>query len=78
MVDATSYTSAVNAEVKTPEGMGKITEVNVLKETVKVTVTNGDQIELKEFNYKDVRVLKAPKQIKQKDDEADALKDLED
>ena len=68
----------VNAEVKTPEGLGKITEVNVLKETVKVTVTNGDQIELKEFNYKDVRVLKMPKQAKQKDDETDAFKELED
>ncbi|MBE7092009.1 MAG: stage 0 sporulation protein [Clostridiales bacterium] len=68
----------VNAEVKTPDGNGKIQEVNVLKETVKVTVTNGDQIELKEYNYKDVRVTKIPKQAKQKEEDTDAFKELED
>ena len=68
----------VNAEVKTPEGIGKIQEVNVLKETVKVTVMNGDQIELKEYYYKDVRVLKMPKQAKHNDDDTNAFKELED
>ena len=69
----------VGAEVKTPDGEGKIQEANVLKETVRVTVTNGDQIELKEYPYKDVRVLKMPKRSnapKEEDDEA--IKNLED
>ena len=69
----------VGAEVKTPDGDGKIQETNVLKETVRVTVTNGDQIELKEYPYKDVRVLKMPKRSnapKEEDDEA--IKNLED
>lgn len=69
----------VNAEVKTPDGDGKIQEVNVLKETVKVTVTNGDEIELKEYHYKDVRVLKMPKRSNTpKDEESDEIKKLED
>lgn len=69
----------VNAEVKTPDGDGKIQEVNVLKETVKVTVTNGDQIELKEYHYKDVRVLKMPKRSNQpKEEESEDIKNLED
>ncbi len=68
---------SVNSEVKTPDGKGTVQEVNVLKETVRVTVTNGDQIELKEYNYKDVQVLKAFKR-NNKDVENEELKSLED
>ncbi len=70
---------SVGAEVKTPDGEGKIQETNVLKETVRVTVTNGDQIELKEYYYKDVRVLKMPKRSNNvKDEENEEIKNLED
>jgi cell fate regulator YaaT (PSP1 superfamily) len=68
----------VNAEVKTPDGDGKIQEVNVLKETVKVTVVNGDQIELKEYPYKEVRVLKMPKRASHKEEDNEEIKHLED
>ncbi|MBR2861688.1 MAG: stage 0 sporulation family protein [Clostridia bacterium] len=68
----------VNAEVKTPDGDGKIQEVNVLKETVKVTVVNGDQIELKEYPYKAVRVLKMPKRASHKEEDNEEIKNLED
>lgn len=69
----------VGAEVKTPDGDGKIQETNVLKETVRVTVSNGDQIELKEYRYKDVRVLKMPKHVNlSKDEDSEKIKNLED
>lgn len=67
----------VGAEVKTPDGNGKIQEINVLKETVKVTVSVGDQIELKEYGYRDVFVTKMPKHIAKEEDN-EAIKELED
>ncbi len=68
----------VGADVKTPDGEGKIQEVNVLKETVKVTVKNGDQIEMHTFDYNDVKVLKMPKRNNSgNDEENEDLKGLE-
>ncbi len=69
----------VGAEVKTPEGDGRIQEVNVLKETVKVTVKNGDQIEMHTFDYNDVKVIKMPKHSADSndDDNNEDLKGLE-
>ncbi len=67
----------VGAEVRTVDGNGKIQEINVLKETVKVTVSVGDQIELKEYDYRDVKVTKMPKHMAKEEDN-DAIKELED
>lgn len=58
----------VGAEVKTPDGEGKITEVNVLTEKVKVMLSVGDAFELHEFPYRDVRVLKYPNKKANKED----------
>jgi cell fate regulator YaaT (PSP1 superfamily) len=68
----------VGAEVKTPDGVGKVQDVNVFKESVRVTVTNGDQIELKEYYYKNVRVLKMPKRSNIKEEDDESIKNLED
>lgn len=75
--DAHKRMPSVGSEVKTSAGIGRIQEINVLKETVKVTVTAGDQIELKEFDYRDVKVLKSPKKSF-KDDIPDEVKELQD
>lgn len=67
----------VGAEVKTKDGTGRICEINVLKETVKVTVQNAnDQIEMHEYDYRDVKVLKMPKHSAPKTDDED-LSELE-
>ncbi|MBR6766126.1 MAG: stage 0 sporulation family protein [Clostridia bacterium] len=68
----------VGAEVKTPDGIGKIQDINVFKETVRVTVSISDQIELREYYYKDVRVLKLPKRTNVKEADDEAIKELED
>jgi cell fate regulator YaaT (PSP1 superfamily) len=68
----------VGAEVKTPDGIGKIQDINVFKESVRVTVSISDQIELREYYYKDVRVLKMPKRTNVKEADDEAIKELED
>lgn len=68
----------VGAEVKTADGVGKIQEVNVLKEKVKVTVAVGDDIVMKEYPYQDVKVLKMPHRNKDdKDDKNEKIEDKE-
>lgn len=51
----------VGAIVATEAGEGKIVEVNVITEKVKVTVSVNDEIELHEYPYEQVRVLHYPK-----------------
>lgn len=68
----------VNAEVRTADGQGRIQEVNVLKETVKVTVHIGDQIELREYPYTEVKVLKMPGKRNKEENDAEEIKKLED
>lgn len=75
--DAHRRMPPVGAEVKTPDGVGRIQEINVLKENVKVTVSSGDQIELKEYNYRDVKVLKMPKRSN-KEEIPEEVKELQD
>ena len=75
--DAHRRMPPVGAEVKTPDGVGRIQEINVLKENVKVTVSSGDQIELKEYNYKDVMVLKMPRRSN-KEEIPEEVKELQD
>ena len=68
----------VGAEVKTEHGTGKIIEVNVITEKVKVTVNVGDEIELHEYPYENVKVLKWPKRINKEEKESNEIKSLED
>ncbi len=68
----------VGAEVKTEHGTGKIVDVNVITEKVKVTVNVGDEIELHEYPYENVKVLKWPKRNNKEEKESAEIKALED
>ena len=49
----------INAEVKTPDGSGKVCELNLLRERVKVKLQlPGDTVDIREYEAKDVKVLK--------------------
>ena len=39
----------VGKEVNTPDGIGSVTELNIVKETVRVRIANGDSSEIKEY-----------------------------
>ena len=41
-------------EVGTPDGVGTVQEINVLRETVRVRITNGDSSELKDYPLRDI------------------------
>ena len=41
-------------EVGTPDGVGTVQEINVLRETVRVRITNGDNSELKDYPLTDI------------------------
>lgn len=41
-------------EVGTPDGVGTVQEINVLRETVRVRITNGDSSELKDYQLTDI------------------------
>ena len=57
----------INAEVKTPDGTGKVFELNLLKERVKVKLQlPGDTVDIREYEAKDVKVLKNGGPVKAK------------
>ena len=41
-------------EIATPDGHGTVTELNVVKETVSVRITNGDSSEIKTYSLEDI------------------------
>ena len=45
----------VGRDVITPDGVGTVQEVNILKETVRVRIVNGDNSELKDYPAADVQ-----------------------
>ena len=47
----------IGKDIMTPDGIGSVTEINVLRERVKVRVKNGDDYEIKEFSIDEVRRL---------------------
>lgn len=47
----------VGKEIMTPDGVGYVTEINVLKEKVKVRVRTDDSFEVREYGVEDVRKL---------------------
>ncbi|MBP5661828.1 MAG: stage 0 sporulation family protein [Clostridia bacterium] len=63
---------SVGAEVKTADGVGRVQEVNALKETVKVTISNGDQFEVREFPYTEVQVTR-PFHRRKENESSDSL-----
>ena len=54
-------------EVITPDGTGSVTEINILKETVSVSIDNGESREIKTFPLEDIKYPKhnAPKHAPQ-------------
>jgi cell fate regulator YaaT (PSP1 superfamily) len=69
----------VGAVVETPEGQGTVTEVNLLKENVKVRLDKDDGADLRIYNINDVKVIKDIKCCKQEEEIIDEeLKSLED
>ena len=47
----------VGRDVMTPDGLGTVQEVNILKETVRVRVAKGDDFEVKDYPADDVKRL---------------------
>ena len=47
-------------DVMTPDGRGTVTDLNILRETVRVRVPKGDETEIREYAVADVRRLGAP------------------
>ena len=70
----------VGYTVSTPDGVGVACEVSVLNETVKVRF-DKDNVEIKVYPAKDVKILRGGKQPKQEDDaeelSAEQIKELE-
>ena len=48
----------VGREVVTPDGVGVVSELNIVKETVSVRIQNGDATEIKEFTINQISKLK--------------------
>ncbi len=44
----------VGRDVTTPDGVGTVTELNILKETVRVRIMNGDSSEIKEYPLENI------------------------
>ena len=44
----------IGREVTTPDGSGPVTDLNIVKETVFVRLTNGDTSEIKEYSLEDI------------------------
>ena len=44
----------VGRDVSTPDGIGTVTELNIVKETVRVRIANGDSSEIKEYPLENI------------------------
>lgn len=69
-------TPKVGAVVKTSDGKGTVTEVNMLKGTLKVRLDKNPDAAPRTFNRKEVKLIKDG-QIKLSREEIDAMKDIE-
>ena len=66
----------VGKEVITPAGTGVVSDLNIVKETVSVRITNGDSSEIKEFPIEDItRAQNNPVSEKQPDIEQEVKDD---
>ncbi len=54
----------VGREVGTPDGTGTVTELNIVKETVKVRIASGDTSEIKEFPLESITRSAAKQDVK--------------
>ena len=78
--DAFKTMPRVGYTVSTPDGVGVACEVSVLNETVKVRF-DKDNVEIKVYPAKDIKILRGGKQQRQEDDaeelSAEQIKELE-
>ncbi len=65
--ELTKVTPNVGAQVKTPDGVGVVQSVSILKGLVKVKLDKGDEKELDEYKVGDVKVLRDGRASKPKD-----------
>ena len=66
----------VGRDVMTPDGVGTVVDLNILKETVRVRIPKGDSYEQKDYPLADVQRLSPPARPAKKEDapeEADVL-----
>ncbi len=70
-------TPNVGAIVKTPDGKGKVTGVNLLKSIITVEFDKDDDKAFKDYNVSEVKIIKNTA-IKVKPEEEKELKSLED
>lgn len=80
--DAIKRLPGIGSIVNTPEGRGEITEVNLLRETVKVKFEKGNETELAVFKASDIEVIQKKKVTSTAkhdmgDDSEEAVKNLE-
>lgn len=79
--DMISVMPAPGSRVKTPDGDGKVVDVYVLTEEIKVQIDkNNDVIEMKRYKLKDITVLKYAKKVNERIDREleKELRELED
>lgn len=79
--DMISVMPAPGSKVKTPDGEGRVVDVYVLTEELKVQIDkNNDIIEMKRYKLKDITVLKYAKKVNEKIDREleKELRELED
>ena len=75
--DKISRLPRVGAIVKTPSGEGTVEGVEILKETVKVKIKDGDDYRYKEFEAKDIKVIKDSKNKVIDEEEKENYKELQ-
>ncbi|QNU67180.1 stage 0 sporulation family protein [Ruminiclostridium herbifermentans] len=70
----------VGAIVDTPEGHGTVVSVNLLRETLKIKLDEGNDNELRDYDFREgeVKVIKDAATIEEPDIDLEALKELED
>lgn len=67
----------VGAIVQIPEGRGKVDEVDILKERIKVTIEKNEGIEQKYYNIGEFEILSAPKNNGKKPLDSDEVEEAE-
>lgn len=58
------YMPEVGSIIKTPDGVGKVLDSQVLAEEVKVLMDNKDTVDIRKFKAHEVQILKKPKKTR--------------
>ena len=74
--DAMKRLPKPGALVQTPAGTGSVTEVNFLKEMVKVKFENGNEVEIKTFRPEEIKVIREGRARHPREDADSSLAEL--